>query len=420
MRALARDLHAVVLGRDLWLALGVFLVLVVGTTVNLPEDLWSRLPRFAADLLPDGDEMLLLLVGSLPLAFRRVAPLPVLGVCVTASLLVQAVEQEAAPLPLGVLVALYTVAVLRRPLVCGAATLGYVAALAAGGLTDWAPISDDLFYTYLVAVAAAVVLGYGVALGRARATLAEQRAAELAREQEARTQAAVEQEQSRIAREVHDLVAHDVSVIVAQAAASRRVLSPGCEEAARALGSIETLGRDALDGLRRLVTPLRSEGQAVPRSPQPGLDLLPQLVAQVRRAGLPVELEVRGRAAPLPAAVELNAYRIVQEALTNSLKHAGAARARVTLDYLDDALRIHVRDEPHRCSRARALAGRPPGNGTEARQLDEHCPGVGTRGFGLVSMRQRAAMLGGEFTAGSDPGPGFHVRARLPLDGATR
>jgi signal transduction histidine kinase len=292
--------------KDVWLALGVAVLAVLGSAVSLQDDLWASLPDLAGPLIPHPTELFFLLAGSLPLALRRVAPLAVLAVCVAASLALQSLGRPEL-LPLGVLVALYTVAVLCRPLVCGLAAVGYVLALLAGTVSGQAPLSDDLFFNYLVVVAGSVTLGYGVALGRARARLAEQRAAELTREQNALTRAAVKEEQSRIAREVHDIVAHDVSVIVAQAATAQRVLPREPQTAAQALASIEAVGRDALDGLRQLLGLLRTEHGRTERSPQPGLDRLPWLLAQVRRAGLPVDLTVRGQARPLPATVELNA-----------------------------------------------------------------------------------------------------------------
>jgi signal transduction histidine kinase len=278
----------------------------------------------------------------------------------------------------------------------------YVAALLAGTVSGVAPLSDDMFFNYLVVVAGSTMLGEGVALSRARARLAEQRTMELTWEHEVHTRAAVKDEQARIAREVHDIVAHDVSVIVAQAAAARRVLTSEPEAAAHALSSIEAVGRDALDGLRRLLGLLRTEHSEPERSPQPRLDRLPWLLAQVRQAGLPVEFTVRGRACELPAAVELNAYRIIQEALTNSLKHAGPTRTVVILDYRGDSLDIEVRDQG------------PSGPAPSTPRADA------SPGYGLIGMQQRVAMLGGELTAGSEDHHGFRVAAHLPLAGVSR
>lgn len=385
-----------VLSQDFRLALLVAFLLVVGSGVSLEDDFnFSLTAAEDGFVLPGPYGLLLVLVGSLSLTFRRLAPLSVLALTVSATLAYQALGQPAEPLPVGVLVALYTVAVLRRPSVASVAAGAYVVAFALGALSGWAPLSDDQLYIDLVSVVATVMVGYGVALGHARASMAEQRTAELAREQEGRTQAAVAQEQARIAREVHDIVAHDVSVMVAQAGAARRVFGTQPQVAADALSSIEAVGRDALDGLRRLLTLLRNDVEQSGRSPQPSLDRLPWLLDQVRRAGLPVVLTVRGQDRPLPATVELNAFRIVQEALTNILKHAGPTEATVTLDYGDSDLRVEVRD------RGRGSAARP------------------SAGYGLISMQQRARMLGGDLVARSAD-EGFVVVARLPIGEAGR
>jgi signal transduction histidine kinase len=372
--------------RDLLLALLVAVLSVIGSEVSLNED--DDVPA------PSEGGVLLLLVGALALTLRGPAPVTVLAVNVATALAYQALGYRPAPLPLGLLVALYTV-VPVRPLLGGAAAALYGAAVSLTSLWSAVPLDDDHVFTYLVAAVATVTVGYGVALGHARARLAEQHAAELTREQDARTRAAVEQEQARIAREVHDIVAHDVSVIVAQARAARQVLDRQPQTAAVALGSIESVGREALDGLRRLMGLLRTGRGDEDRSPQPRLDNLPRLVDQVRRAGLPVELTIRGRRRPLPATLELNAYRVVQEALTNSLKHAGPTHAAVVVDYADDCLSVDVRD---------AGRGRPPGTAAE-----------GTAGFGLISMRQRVAMHGGDLDAQGRDGTGFRVSARFPM-----
>lgn len=389
--------------RDLLLAVGVAVLAVLGSAVALQDDLWASLPDLAGPLIPDPGELFLLLAGSLPLALRRVFPIPVLAVCVAASLALQSLGRPEL-LPLGVSIALYTVATFYRPLVCGAAAATYVLALLVGTVSGRAPLTDDMFFNYLVVVAGAVLFGYGVALGRVRARLAEQHAAELAREQEGLTRAAVKEEQARIAREVHDIVANDVSVIVAQAAAAQRVLPTEPGTAANALDSIQAVGRDALDGLRHLLGLLRTAQDGADRSPQPGLDQLPWLLAQVRRAGLTVDLTVRGRARRLPITVELNAYRIVQEALTNTLKHAGPTRTAVTLTYQGDSLDIEVRDQ--------GPDGRPD---VQPRSDHGRATPEPSTGYGLIGMQQRVAMLGGELTAGSSNERGFRVVAHLPV-----
>ena len=191
----ARD----VLSEDLRLALLVALLLLVGSGVSLEDDFNLSVTTSDWSSLPGPYTLLLVLAGSLPLTFRRTAPLTVLAATVAASLAYQALGQRPEPLPVGVLVAIYTVAVLRRPFIASAAA-AYVVAFTVEAVTGWAPLTDDQFYIDLVSVVATVMVGYGVALGHARATMAEQRTAELARLQEARTQAAVAQEQARIAR----------------------------------------------------------------------------------------------------------------------------------------------------------------------------------------------------------------------------
>jgi signal transduction histidine kinase len=373
--------------RDLGLALLVAALSVIGGHVSLVQDA-------PESLLPMWGRVALLVIGSLALALRGPVPVAVLVMTAAVSLTYQSLGYRPLPLPLAVLVALYTL-VLSRPLLGTGAAALYLAGDTLAALGSPVPLDDDHIYTYLVAVVATVTLGYGVALGRARARLAEQRAIQLTQEHDARTRAAVEQEQARIAREVHDIVAHDVSVIVAQARAARAVLDQQPEATARSLASIESVGRDALDGLRRLMGLLRTVPERDGRPPQPRLVDLPRLVDQVRRAGLPVELTIRGHPRPLPATLELNAYRVVQEALTNSLKHAGPTSATVVLTYTDDSLLVEVTDGGH---------GTTPPRGDPV-----------ATGFGLVSMRQRVAMHGGDLDTRTSDGQGFHVAARFPM-----
>jgi signal transduction histidine kinase len=370
--------------------------LFIGSGVSLEDDFEISLSSEGIGRwLPGPVGSLVILAGSLPLTFRRLAPLSVFALTSAASLSYQWLAGRPEPLPIGVLIALYTLATVKRPAICNAAAALYVLAFTLATLRGSLPITDDQYYVDLVSVVATVMLGYGVALGRARATLAERHAAELIRGQDTRTRAAVAQEQARIAREVHDIVAHDVSVIVAQASAAQRVFDSQPQAAVHALGAIEAVGRDALDGLRGLVTLLRTDLERSDRTPQPSLDRLPGLLAQVQRAGQPVELTIRGQPRPLSATVELNAFRIVQEALTNILKHAGPTHATVVLDYGEGRLRLEVRDRG---------AGGAPNSSV---------------GYGLISMHQRAAMLGGELVAGPAE-PGFVVTAWLPTEAPDR
>jgi signal transduction histidine kinase len=215
---------------------------------------------------------------------------------------------------------------------------------------------------------------------RARALIAE-------REDKART--ALREERLRIARELHDVLAHAVSVIVLQARGAQHALADHPEEAREAIEAIERTASQALAEMRRLLTVLR-EDDAAALAPQPSLAQLEHLASDVRAAGLPVELQVEGRPRELPPGADLCAYRIVQEALTNALKHAGPATARVVVRYRADALELEVGDTGQ------------GGNGDLV-------------GLGLAGMRERVAMFGGQLESGAGPDGGYFVKARLPL-----
>ncbi len=210
---------------------------------------------------------------------------------------------------------------------------------------------------------------------------------------EAEAKRAVGEERARISRELHDVVAHSVSVMTVQASAVRRLLKPEQEREREALLVVEETGRQALTEMRRLLGIMREEGVSAERAPQPGLATIGDLVEHVREAGLPVELTVQGEPVKLPPGVDLSAYRIVQEALTNALRHAGPARAWVAVRYGGDDVEIEVEND-----------GRSDSDGE-----------VG--GHGLVGMRERVALCGGELTAGPRKGGGFSISARLPVSG---
>jgi signal transduction histidine kinase len=209
---------------------------------------------------------------------------------------------------------------------------------------------------------------------------------------EEEAQRALGEEQARIARELHDVIAHSVSMIVVQAAAAEDVFDERPDQAREALRSIERAGRDAMTELRRLLSAVRPGIELDPTEPQPGLGRVDDLAESLRAGGLEVAVRREGEPGPLPAGLDLSAYRIVQEALTNTLRHAQATRADVTLSYTADALDVEVRD-----------------NGRAA-------PGNGAGGHGLVGMRERAALLGGTLEAGPQSGGGYRVHAHLPLE----
>ena len=235
--------------------------------------------------------------------------------------------------------------------------------------------------------------GYALRERAAEAEAAEQRATYAEREREAAARIAVAEERARIARELHDIVAHAVSVMVLQVGAVRHKLPLTLEEDREALGRVEQAGRTALAEMRRLLGAMRRDGDGLDLAPQPGLDGLDSLVEEVGRAGLPVRLHVDGDAFPLPRAIDLSAYRIVQEGLTNALKHARASHADVTVRYRPDELEVEVVDD---------------GDGTGVVTGD----GLG---HGLVGIRERVKIYGGEMTVGPAAGGGFVLSTRLPV-----
>jgi signal transduction histidine kinase len=218
----------------------------------------------------------------------------------------------------------------------------------------------------------------------------------LARDREVAAREAVLDERARIARELHDVVAHHMSVMVVQAGAARAVGERDPAAAAEALRQIEASGRTGLAEMRRLLEVLKSGEEGDGRAPQPGLAQLNDLIEGMRATGMLVEAEVAGPPRPLPPGVDLSAYRIVQEALTNSLKHAGGASAHVLVRYETDAVELEVVDDG---------PGPPPSDANGA-----------AAGHGLIGMRERVQLFGGELDAGSRAGGGFRVWARLPAE----
>jgi signal transduction histidine kinase len=220
---------------------------------------------------------------------------------------------------------------------------------------------------------------------------AKRRAAQAEREREERARTAVTEERARIARELHDVVGHSVSVMTVQASAVRRLLRPEQKREREALLIVERTGREALAEMRRMVGVLRRPEEGPALAPQPSLEHVERLVEQAREAGLSVELRVEGDPQPLPAGVDLTAYRLVQEGLTNALKHARAERAQVVVCYGDGDLEVTVSDD-----------GRGAGSGDGG-------------GHGLVGMRERVAVFGGELEAGPRAEGGYRLRAKLPV-----
>jgi signal transduction histidine kinase len=344
--------------------------------------------------LPKGLGAPLALVMASTVAFRRRWPLAAgaLVVACTNLIFLVGAHNYSVPLSIAWMCGLYAIAVwtdTTRFLIGFGVLAGSTFLAAAGPVVK---LTDAVFFTVVPGIA--VVIARRAV--RERQLLAEALAARaelLERDNEMRTSEAVAEERARIARELHDLVAHNVSVMVVQAGVERHALPESQASTRETLTSIEQAGRQALVEARRLLGVLRRNGEREGLEPQPSIDQVHFLVEQVERAGLPVDFAVEGDRSPLPAGLDLCAYRIVQEALTNALKHAGPARAQVVLRYEDSGLDIQVSDD---------------GRGPAAANGD----GVG---HGLIGMGERVALYGGRLRTGGRDGGGFEVHAHLPL-----
>ncbi|MEV5707139.1 sensor histidine kinase [Actinoallomurus sp. NPDC052274] len=336
-------------------------------------------------------------VALLSLTMRRRLPVSVLAFMVGVCVLLTAMGYDMSAPAVAVLIATYTLAAhrgLATSLSVGVVTLlVFIALLAGVGADFWPAVSNTILFVGVW------WLGRSLRLRRAYLNELEARARRLERAREADARAARTEERSRIARELHDVVAHHVSVMTVQAGAARRILERDPDAVRDALTTIEQMGRTALGEMRRLVGVLRTEAEPVrgELSPQPGVSEVGELVDHLRETGLQVQLWIEGESRSLSPGVDLAAFRLIQEALTNTLKHAGPqARAWVRIHYTDRQLMVEVEDD------GRGLAA---GLGQD-----------GSRGHGLVGMRERVALYGGDLRIGPRSGGGFEVRARFPLE----
>jgi signal transduction histidine kinase len=343
----------------------------------------------------------LVLLHTLPLAARRRFPGAVLALSVASGLAFAAVSLPPFFLGPAILVAVYSVAVYGSRWVALAGLAVAELGLAAVQLTQGRfeePLAWLVWVQFALIFGAAWLLGLFAHNYRAYAARLEQRTAELEQAREALARRAVTEERLRLARELHDVVAHAVSVIAVQSGVGAHVADSRPGEVGKALAAIEATSRAALTELRRLLGVLRQDGEPqASLTPAPGLANLEGLLAEVAEAGLAVRLRVEGAPSPLPAGVDLSAYRIVQEALTNVVKHAGPAHAQVTIRYRDHEVAVEVIDD---------------GRGVAAVATDGR---RGRTGHGLIGMAERVAAFGGDLEVGPRPGGGFRVAARLPL-----
>ena len=346
---------------------------------------------------PTGAAIVLAVVAGGALVLRRTSPLAVLATTLAASGAIVALDHDPSGVSVGI--ALYTTAALCERRVSLAALVATTAIAATGSAITADTPGRETSATFGAIIAAMLSVGiwglgaYAQTQRRYRREL-EERAASAEREREQLARIAVHEERASIARELHDIVAHSVSVMLVGVRGARDVLRITPDAADDTLARVERSGEQSLAELRRILALLREPAQTAESHPQPSLAELDELVASYRTAGLPARLEVIGEPMPLPSGVELSIYRIVQEALTNALKHSDPTNVTVTLAFRDSRLELEVVDD-----------------GTTA------TTDAATTGQGLIGMRERLALLGGELETGPREGGGFRVAARLPVGG---
>ena len=376
------------LARDYWFDV----VIVAGIGLGIAESTIRQNDRTG----PQGPlwfDVLAILAIAVPLFGRRrwpfAAPAAV-GIAIAASSFVdRSLVHELVP-PVAGFAAVFFVAMVRER---SQAVAGLVVALGVTAIAAHNDPTGGAGNFVFVGIVATLIWAVGFAISHKfrEADEAEARAARAERDREVRARLAVSEERARIARELHDVVGHSVSVMTVQASAVRRLLREHQEKEREALQVVEQTGREALAEMRRMVGVLRRPEEAPALAPQPSLQHLEKLVEHARDGGLPVELRVEGTPEPLPSGVDLTAYRLVQEGLTNALKHAQAQRAEVVVRYADGYVELAVSDD-----------GRGFGGGDGG-------------GHGLVGMRERVSVYGGELEAGPRAEGGYRLRARLPI-----
>ncbi|RFU86341.1 sensor histidine kinase [Streptomyces triticagri] len=383
-------------GVDSFWAVVLFLLSVVGMASTADVNSYG----------PEALAVVISLVLSLVVALRRRAPEKMLLLAAATGVVQVIVDVQTMPANFAMLVIIYSTAAEGAP---WSRRFGLVGGLLAAPISQLRWPEDNvsaagnfLFTAFLmVPFVLAWVLGDSIRTRRAYFAQLEERADRLEKEREAQAKVAVAAERARIARELHDVVAHNVSVMVVQADGAAYVLDGAPDQARKALETISGTGRQALAEMRRLLGVLRTGEQRESGEyvPQPDVEQIDELVEQCRDSGLTVDFKIEGTPRPLPSGVELTAYRIVQEALTNTRKHGGDhAGASVRIVYFDDGLGLLIEDD---------------GKGAPHEMYEDG--GADGSGHGLIGMRERVGMVGGTLDAGPRPGGGFRISALLPL-----
>ncbi|MCP3994785.1 MAG: sensor histidine kinase [bacterium] len=379
------------LAADIFLSVGLFALSVGSVLVSDISDS-PDVRQF------DSIGMALIALQTIPLLWRRNAPITILTITVVGFAIDRGLNYPTSWAFIGISLAIYTVGAQlppRRSLLVGGITIDVVLLWTAIGVFVADTVEPFALLSEIAVLGLPLLLGREAYSRQQRMIELERRAIRAEHEREQQAADAVATERVRIARELHDVVAHEITVMTIQSAGARRILDADPEQAYGAMESAEAAGHRALTEIRRLLGMLRTTDPKA-TDPQPGMATIDRLVDQMNSTGLPTELTIKGEERTLPLGIDLNAYRIIQESVTNTLKHGGpGVRAEIDVTYSDHELAIEVRDD-----------GRGASAGHES---------TGGAGQGLVGMHERAALLNGVVTAGPRPGGGFRVSAKIPL-----
>lgn len=376
---------------DIFLSIGLF-ALSIGSVLAFDMNANPDIRRL------DGIGVAMIALQTIPLLWRRNAPVTVLTITVVGFVIDRGLNYPASWAFIGISLAIYTIGAQlppRRSLLVGGITIDIVLLWTAVGVFFADTVEPFALLSEIAVLGLPLLIGREAYHRQQRMIELERRAIRAEHEREQQAADAVATERVRIARELHDVVAHEITVMTIQSAGARRILDADPVQAHSAMESAEAAGHRALTEIRRLLGMLRTTDPKA-TDPQPGMATIDRLVDQMNDAGLPTELTIKGEQRTLPLGIDLNAYRIIQESVTNTLKHGGPnVRAEIDITYSDHELAIEVCDDGRGASASHESAG-------------DACQG-------LVGMHERAALLDGIVTAGPRPGGGFRVSAKLPL-----
>lgn len=380
------------LALDALIAAGALTLSLIGS-IQIDADVAAAFSRES-----DALHIVLIILMTVPLVLRRVYPIPVFFIVLTAWLLDRTLDFPETPAGVGVAIAFYTIGAelsRRSSLRIGGITLLFVFGWTVVGVLTLDSVPAASLITTVISTLTPLLLGREIGERRRRVEELREKVARAEQEREEEARRAVAEERTRIARELHDVVAHQMTVMTLQAEGAQRIADKADPRVVEALETISNAGHSGLAEMRRMVGLLRAPEEESETAPLPHLGDVEELIETIRAAGVPVELEIEGDLRPLGEGTELSAYRVIQESLTNTFRHGGPdVSAKVTIEYGEDHIEVLVIDN-----------GRGAATGT----------GDGV-GHGIIGMRERIAVLGGEFGAGPHSGGGYEVRARIPVE----